>query len=490
MSPISSPSIDSLIGISAAPESAASNTPAEIEGTGVPATNWLTAWLGQTQSSEEAGEPSPTGTSAASFRQVQWLTLLPSVPAFQDLLAPLAMDEIAQDETNMDDEELGSGIAAPVIPQISAAPVPPATETPVNIVAPKAGRIETIQQRTEPLASPPDKGELIWEAEFVVAEKAPEPVEIADAGSLTETALAARRDRAAVAGTEMRDSRQRSPEEQSPERRQGEGQSRRPAAEAAVEPSATGKPTEPVQRKSPQSPAGTFEAPVLEAVTRGNTKVEFRSPAATAEAIGTPAAEASVEPSATGKPTEPVQRETPPSPAGTSEVVVPNVAPQGNTKVEFRSPAAAAEATGTTAAVSVEPEAARPLRPTRIATLYVDVPTPGGEADAGTIRLAVSQRGDQVNVRLRSWDAGATPIENDRMQPLLQSLAEQGYAANSGNNDQQPSQNADDRQRKNQERQEQAFLLRRQFKNQNTEQFDLQAQIEGFSNSQQQGAFR
>ena len=489
MSPISSPSIDSLIGISAAPVSAASNTPAETEGTGVPATNWLTAWLGQTQSSEEAGEPSATGTSAASVRQVQWLNLLPSVPAFQDLLAPLAMDEIAQDETNMDDEELGSGIAATVIPQISATPVAPETETPVNIVAPKAGRIETIQQRTEPLASPPDKGELIWEAEFVVAEKAPEPVEIADAGSLTETALAARRDRAAVAGTEMRDSRQRSPEEQSAERRQSEGQSRRPAAEAAVEPSATGKPTEPVQRKSPQSPAGTFEAPVLEAVPRGNTKVEFRSPAATAEAIGTPAAEASVEPSATGKPTEPVQRETPPSPAGTSEAVVLNVAPQGNTKVEFRSPAAA-EATGTTAAVSVEPETARPLRPTRIATLYVDVPAPGGDADAGTIRLAVSQRGDQVNVRLRSWDAGAMPIENDRMKPLLQSLAEQGYAANSGNTDQQPSPSADDRQRKNQERQEQAFLLRRQLKNLNTEQFDLQAQIEGFSNSQQQGAFR
>jgi len=138
---------------------------------------------------------------------------------------------------------------------------------------------------------------------------------------------------------------------------------------------------------------------------------------------------------------------------------------------------------------NIEPDTPRPLRPSQIATLYVDLPAPGPEADAGTIRLAVSQRGDQVNVRLRSWDAGAAPIENDRMQPLLQSLAEQGYAASNGSNDQQPSQNADGGQR-NQERQQQAFLLRRQLKNLNTDQFDLQAQIEGFGNAQQQGVFR
>lgn len=105
------------------------------------------------------------------------------------------------------------------------------------------------------------------------------------------------------------------------------------------------------------------------------------------------------------------------------------------------------------------------------------------------------------------------------MQPLLQSLSEQGYeatkksidqlddrgpraveklaerplaaaeSANSGN-DRQPFQNADDRQRQNQERQQAAFLLRRQMQNLNTGKFDLQAQLDGFNSSQQQGAVR
>jgi hypothetical protein len=194
-------------------------------------------------------------------------------------------------------------------------------------------------------------------------------------------------------------------------------------------------------------------------------------------------------------------------------------APQGNTHVELGPVEAAVEANGPPAIGSVELDKARPLRPAQIATLYVDVPASASATDAATMRLAITQRGDQLNVRLRSWDATTAPLDGDRMQPLLQSLAEQGYAAakksierldesnpmpiehlrekplaasesaNTGN-EQQTFQNPDDRQRKNQERQQQAFLLRRQPRNATTEQFDLQAQLEGVSSSQQKGAFR
>ena len=354
----------------------------EAEDTSAPRANWLLTWLAQTEIAAK---------TATALQQVQWLTLLPSVPVFQDLLAPLAMDEITQDEIEIDEEDIGE--VAGETP-IALVPIIPASQGPaVAAIAAstKALQSEAIQQRGEPPAQPlaaqPDKGELIWAADFVVAEKAA-PLRIAVAPS-------------GLAGG------QQPADEQSPDRPQGES--------AAIE--------------APASPAETFEPPVLEIV------------------------------------------------------------PQGTTKVELKSLAAAPEPTGLPVIGNVEPDTPRPLRPSQIATLYVDLPAPGPEADAGTIRLAVSQRGDQVNVRLRSWDAGAAPIENDRMQPLLQSLAEQGYAASNGSNDQQPPQNADGGQR-NQERQQQAFLLRRQLKNLNTDQFDLQAQIEGFGNAQQQGVFR
>ena len=137
---------------------------------------------------------------------------------------------------------------------------------------------------------------------------------------------------------------------------------------------------------------------------------------------------------------------------------------------------------------SLPTDAARPMRPSQIATLLVDVPA-RGEGNA-PMRLAISQRGDQVNVRLRSWDAAAAPLESHRMQPLLHSLAEIGYASKSqsgnridesipiasepigerrlatvetgaGNNDPRSFQNQSEQQRKNQDRQQQALLRRR-----------------------------
>lgn len=139
-------------------------------------------------------------------------------------------------------------------------------------------------------------------------------------------------------------------------------------------------------------------------------------------------------------------------------------------------------------AAGVDMDGAKKLRPSQIATLYVDVPGTA-TGDAAALRLAVTQRGDQVSVRLRSWDSGAGELGHERMQPLLQSLAEKGFEntiapahgrekaapaaeASSAQNDQQSYSNADHRQQKNQERQ-QALFVRRQMRRVQSEQFEL-----------------
>ncbi len=431
VSPISSPSPDSLIGlppsqnVAAVPDAAAAAAD-DASSLGV---DWLLTWLSQTQALIESGVESLENASEvpAAQCQVQWLTLLPPVPAFQDLLSP----------------------AEPMAAANSTLPAPP-------------GPVEFLR-RAEPPPQPQtpqlDKGELIWAAEFVVAENSPEPpalppgeaipVERQSRGAMLETAMRQ--------GDSETESRQQQPDERSPVRRTDQKQSSQPAPDALAERSASPKPEEPVMRTANHTPAGNFEVGVPEAMPQGNAAVEFKPMTA-----------------------------SPPEKAGDLAV----------------------------GGVAFEP--ARPLRPAQIATLYVDVPVPAG---AAPLRLAVSQRGDQVNVRLRSWDSGAVPLDNDRMQPLLQSLAEQGYAASKrsidridesapmmiehlkekplaatetagGDNGQQPFQNAGEQQRKNQERQQQAFYLRRQMRSLHGEQFDLQSQLEIPGNSQQQGAVR
>ena len=102
------------------------------------------------------------------------------------------------------------------------------------------------------------------------------------------------------------------------------------------------------------------------------------------------------------------------------------------------------------------------------------------------------------------------------MQPLMQSLAEQGLQSASisedgigdtspllveqvrektiaasetatSSNDQQASQNSDERQQKNHDRQQQAFFLRRQLRSMSTDSFDIQSLVDGVVNTQQQG---
>lgn len=80
--------------------------------------------------------------------------------------------------------------------------------------------------------------------------------------------------------------------------------------------------------------------------------------------------------------------------------------------------------------VSAVEETATPLRPTQIATIQIDVAPAGpNSADSPAMRLVVSQRGDQVNVRLRSFDAATAPIDPAQMQPLIDSLSEKGMVA-------------------------------------------------------------
>lgn len=182
--------------------------------------DWLLTWLSQTQALIESGVESLGNASEvpAAQRQVQWLTLLPSVPAFQDLLAPAAVDPLLLDSVTEepppdeapantpilylettplpspvntplekpieveativsgDEQPVVAVPAAPLLPIVSA-PAEPMAASNSTLPAP-LGPVEFLR-RADPSAQPQtpqlDKGELIWAAEFVVAENSPEP---------------------------------------------------------------------------------------------------------------------------------------------------------------------------------------------------------------------------------------------------------------------------------------------------------------------------
>ena len=166
-------------------------------------------------------------------------------------------------------------------------------------------------------------------------------------------------------------------------------------------------------------------------------------------------------------------------------------------------------------------EPAAPLKPAQVATLQVDVPTQVDGVEVTPMRLVVSQRGEQVNVRLRSFDGASSPLEDSRMQPLLHSLAEKGFvsewksgsrlgesvpltvertperqmvmAESSGSqNDMQSFQKDHERQQQNQERQQQqqAVFLRKQLRGIQAEEFTLPALAEANRSTLQQGVPR
>ena len=72
---------------------------------------------------------------------------------------------------------------------------------------------------------------------------------------------------------------------------------------------------------------------------------------------------------------------------------------------------------------------ARPIRPAQIARVQVDVgavgQAPGGDP---AMRLVLTQRGENVSVHVRSWNDTAVPLTAREVQPLLENLAKQGLA--------------------------------------------------------------
>lgn len=525
---------------------AASTAPAKDAVPGAPlvvngeasALNWLMAWLGEQDLGAEASEPLPEEASAPSPVQskVQWLSLLPTVSAFEapvqaegqqsgletvpaEMPVPVAASEedplpvlVVESGEKEDQVEANeadpSGVVvaapapvlAPVAPvatsSVVVSPIPVATDTPTpssadsskvaGAISPTADgasgppapdglqAVNTVGQRLAP--KPDDKGEVIWSAEFTVQEKQPEEAGGAD-----------------------------------------------PAPVIRLQPEAAPKPLLAVESDAPAKPA---IAGVRARQPEDSPRQQMGADDAEPNAEEPEKKQTAIDPARermSGKNSQDSKRET--SSTG-SEHSEPKMTESGSRTTafaaEFASRAPAPSRVAETAPVeSVALEPAAPLKPAQIATLQVDVPAPAGSDDMTPMRLVVSQRGDQVNVRLRSFDSSVAPIEDTRMQPLLHSLAEKGFVAelkpgarldesmpltvertpekqmvmaeSSGSqNDAQSFQNANERQQQNQERQQQqqAFFLRKQLKNVQSEAFTLPVAAEANKGAFQKGASR
>lgn len=527
-----------IVGASTAPaKDAAPGAPLVVNGE-ASALNWLMAWLGEQDLGAEAPETLPEEASAPSPVQskVHWLSLLPTVPAFEAPVPedsqqsgvatvpvettaqvaaaeenplPIVVVESGEKEDSVavnDADPAGATPAAPApvlapialvaTPSVVVVPVPVATDTPTplsadasKVVGAKSPiadgtpgpptpdglhDVNSVGQRPAP--KPNDKGEVIWSAEFTVQEK-----QLAEAGSTDSTPVA------------------------------------RPQPEAAS------KPLHAVESDAPAKPAiAGVRARQAEDSPRQQMGPDDPEPNAEEPEQKRPAIDPARE-RMSGKNSQDSKREA--SSTG-SEHSEPKLTESGSRATafaaEFASRATAPSRVSETAPVeSVALEPAAPLKPAQIATLQVDVPAPVGSDDMTPMRLVVSQRGDQVNVRLRSFDSAVAPIEDTRMQPLLHSLAEKGFVAelkpgarldesmpltvertqekqmvmaeSSGSqNDAQAFQNANERQQQNQERQQQqqAFFLRKQLKNVQSEAFTLPVAAEANKSAFQKGASR
>ncbi len=524
-----------IVGASTAPaKDAAPGAPLVVNGE-ASALNWLMAWLGEQDLGAEAPEALPEEASTPSPVQskVHWLSLLPTVPAFeapvpeesqQSGVATLPVDTTVQvaeaQETPMpvvvvesgekeeavavnDADPAGAAPAAPATalelvatPSVVVVPVPVTTDTPpppspdaskvVGANSPIADGtpgpptpdglqlVNSVGQRPAP--KPDDKGEVIWSAEFTVQEK-----QTAEAGG-TDSAPVVR-----------------------------------------PQPETTPKPLRAAESDAPAKPAvAGVRARQPEDSPRQQMGPDDSEPNTEEHEQKQPAIDSARE-RMSGKNSQDPKRDA--SSAG-SEHSEPKMTESGSRTTafaaEFASRATAPSRVSETAPVeSVALEPAAPLKPAQIATLQVDVPAPVGSDDMTPMRLVVSQRGDQVNVRLRSFDSAVAPIEDTRMQPLLHSLAEKGFVAelkpgtrldesmplmvertqekqmvmaeSSGSqNDAQSFQNANERQQQNQERQQQqqAFFLRKQLKNVQSEAFTLPVAAEANKGAFQKGASR
>ena len=531
-----------IVGASTAPaKDAAPGGPLVLNGE-ASALNWLMAWLGEQDLGAEVPEALPEEASVPSPVQpkVHWLSLLPTVPAFEapdheenqqsgletvpvetpmqvgvsvaaseeSPLPVLAVESgEKEDPVEVNDADPAGAIpAAPAsalvpvalvappslvvvpVPVTPDAPPPPSADTskvvganspvadgtPGPPVADGLQGVSSVGQRTAP--KPDDKGEVIWSAEFTVQEKQP-----AETGATDSTPV------------------------------------------SRSQPEAASKPLRTVESDAPAKPAiAGVRARQPEDAPRQQMGPDDREPNADERDQKQPAIDPARE-RMSGKNSQDSKREA--SSTG-SEHSEPKLTESGSRTTafaaEFASRATAPSRVSETASVeSVALEPAAPLKPAQIATLQVDVPAPVGSDDMTPMRLVVSQRGDQVNVRLRSFDSAVAPIEDTRMQPLLHSLAEKGFVAelkpgarldesmpltvertqekqmvmaeSSGSqNDAQSFQNANERQQQNQERQQQqqAFFLRKQLKNVRSEAFTLPVAAEANKGAFQKGVSR
>jgi len=338
------------------------------------------------------------------------------------------------------------------VPAVSVAPVATDVPAPATIPAPSVSPdlpardrgVVATERKTDALQpKADDKGEVIWSADLTISSgEAPLPREFAAAvDEASKPAAPGPVKKAEAVETKSAD--------------HGSADDSRSSGEGRQEPVVTAARTQP--RTDVRQEFQKEETRVPERNTRPVSKVEQVD---RPMAVAAPAPMAAVEPKAAVE-------------AGPMAAPVEEVAP-----------------------VTIEPPT--PLRPTQVASVQVDIPAPAGMEDAPPMRLTVVQRGEQVSVKLRSWDSTTTPLEPEQMQPLLHSLAERGYVsgadgaeriaegpverplaaaeANGGNNDQQPFQNANDRQQQQQDRQQQQqhqFLLRRQARQRTEETFVL-----------------
>jgi len=80
---------------------------------------------------------------------------------------------------------------------------------------------------------------------------------------------------------------------------------------------------------------------------------------------------------------------------------------------------------------------------------------------------------ENTTARIRLEDSGPILTESIKDKPLASAESPAG-----SNNDQQTSQNHDDRQQRNQERQQQAFFMRRQMRNLQSTAFDVRTVLD------------
>jgi hypothetical protein len=506
VTPISNSANDLLPFLTAAmpPMPVATGTPeAAAEGEGL---SWQLLWMGEAEGLEaemtaatEEEEAAAPVTRAVAEPAVVWLNSLPQVsfvpaPVVTETdaaEAPVEMGEAVQLGT----EELKGEMR--VHPDGEAAEAP---------------AVERVELAAE------DKGEVIWSADLVVRESGEGETVRQEA---PEARAAAEADRPAERTVEAAEVRKATPAEAETARVAEQA----PAAEApARDPVRTEQVrTEPAVTEVRPRAAVSEERPAADKPAK---RVDADLPARDIEPVET----AEAAPVANGRETagreqegrDDGQREdhgerSEKREAGRQEQPIRKT--ERASVAELETPAAvltepAARTEGATEGAASKPlsiemagvqaaEGPKPLRPAQVATLQMDVRPTDAAEDAAPVRLVVSQRGDQVSVRVRSWDATAAPLSEEQMRPLVESLAGQGYQKRSvegtrmedampaaiertaermeaqqgnltGGGEQQTQHGAEDRQQQQRERQQQqAENLRRNLRREPAGEFNL-----------------